>query len=711
MYTNIFSQSWYRVAQLKPKLRADAQWTRQNFRGEHWYVLRDATTGKIHRFSATAKLVLEKMDGQQSLHSIWEAVCNILGDDMPSQDEIIQLLAQLYRANLLHTDSLPDLLELSERKFREDRHVLWQYLKSPMALRLPLWNPDTFFKKIAGLAEVLFTKTTAVIFTLLLLISAFEVAAHWQALSNNFQDQAFSAGNWLLIALVYPFVKFLHELGHGLAIKRWGGNIRELGLMFLVFIPVPYVDASEASLFHRKHQRIIVSLAGIFTELTLACIALFLWVNAEPGIFRAILFNIMLIGGISTLLFNGNPLLKFDAYFALADFLELPNLAQRANQYIGYLIKNKILQQDRDSPANSKREACWFVGYGVMSFLYRLMVMFGIALFVASEYFFVGVILALWMLYQSLIAPGLRVVKNAWRDSVAHHYSHRLLLLTGFTSLFLLLAIAYFPLPHTTIAQGTYWAPEKAQIRADADCFVTELLVEADTVVQENDIIIRCESAQLRADMLLVKAQLAELQARYRALMNQDLNEAEILREEISRAEDELNYSQQRLDATNIRSNKTGIVRLHRYQDLPGKFVRRGSYLGYMDSQGVNQARIAIPQSAINSVRNDTQTLNIRQANNIFHSYSGIVLREIPQASADIPNAALTTEGGGDIVLDPRANEKAKALENWFQFDVETEISGNVGERIYVRFEHSSETLYQKLYRQIRRTFLKQFSV
>src|SRR5690606_23980306 len=128
---------------------------------------------------------------------------------------------------------------------------------------------------------------------------------------------------------------------------------------------------------------------------------------------------------------------------------------------------NKILKQDADSPANSKRESFWFVSYAVMSFLYRLMVMFGIALFVASEYFFVGVLLALWMLYQSLIAPGLRVVRNAWRDSVAHHYRHRLLLLTSFVSLFLLLSIAYLPLPHTTIAQGTYWAPDNAQIRAD----------------------------------------------------------------------------------------------------------------------------------------------------------------------------------------------------------------------------------------------------
>ena len=106
-------------------------------------------------------------------------------------------------------------------------------------------------------------------------------------------------------------MKALHELGHSYAVKRWGGEVHEIGIMFLVFMPVPYVDASESAGFQSKWQRAFVGAAGILVEIFLASLALFIWLNAEEGLVRAFAFNVMLIGGVSTLFFNGNPLLRF----------------------------------------------------------------------------------------------------------------------------------------------------------------------------------------------------------------------------------------------------------------------------------------------------------------------------------------------------------------------------------------------------------------
>src|SRR6266700_3652649 len=108
--------------------------------------------------------------------------------------------------------------------------------------------------------------------------------------------------------------------------------------MFLVFMPVPYVDASSSASFREKWRRALVGSAGIIVELLLASFALFVWLDAEEGLVRGFAYNVMLIGGISTVLFNGNPLLRFDGYYVLADLLEIPNLADRSKKYIGHLL-------------------------------------------------------------------------------------------------------------------------------------------------------------------------------------------------------------------------------------------------------------------------------------------------------------------------------------------------------------------------------------
>src|SRR6185436_18624209 len=126
-------------------------------------------------------------------------------------------------------------------------------------------------------------------------------------------------GNLLILALVFPVIKLLHELGHACATRVWGGEVHEMGVMLLVLMPVPYVDASASTAFRETQRRALVGAAGMIVELFLASIAFFLWLQAEPGVFRAVLYNVMLIAGISTVIFNGNPLLRFDGYYILSD--------------------------------------------------------------------------------------------------------------------------------------------------------------------------------------------------------------------------------------------------------------------------------------------------------------------------------------------------------------------------------------------------------
>ncbi|MGK0500651.1 MAG: putative peptide zinc metalloprotease protein [Oceanicoccus sp.] len=711
--SGLFSQSWYRVTDIKPQLRANAQWVRHQYRGEIWYVLRDQTGGKLHRFSESAKVLIEQMDGSKSLKDIWHDSCASLGDDMPSQDETIQLLSQLYRSNVLQADVMPDLDEMFRRQQQHSRQKWLQYLKSPLALRLPIWNPENFLNRSQWVAQLLFNPVTAVLWLLVVVTALFQMGVNWQELSNNFSDQAFSAGNWLIIFLIYPFIKLVHELGHGYAVKRWGGEVSELGLMFLVFIPVPYIDASSSGLMRNKYQRMVVAAAGILIEGALAAIALLLWVNSEPGLFRAVLFNIMLIGGVSTLLFNGNPLLRFDAYYVLSDFIELPNLGKRANQYVGYLLKRYVLKQEELSPSNSRSESYWLFVYSIASFLYRISIFVAIALYVASEFFFIGVLLAMWSMYQTLLAPLIRVLNQVYSESLAKNFRPRLLLSIGFAIAASYVLLFVVPMPNYTVAHGVVWAPQEMQINSGENCFVDSLLKKQSQTVTAGEGLVSCRSLQLRSEMAVAKAKVVELESQFRASAVDDRIEAAIIRDELQRLLVEMDVLQQRLAALTIKSPGDGVLRWDQPQQLIGRFVARGSYLGYVDSAGEKIVRVAVPQDAISKVRADISQVEVRASSDFSTIIIANILREVPMASTSVIDSALTTEGGGDVVLDPSAKDQVKALDNWFQFDIRVNADwhAKVGETAYVRFSHSPEPLGLAIWRSIRRTFLKQLAV
>ena len=277
------------------------------------------------------------MDGTRTVDQLWREAGTRLGEEAPSQDEVIQLLAQLNAADLLQTEVTPDSAELlrARRKSRTSPRWLGNVL-NPLALRMPLWHPDKFLRAhvcrwsngcSAGLAS--------------------RCGCSWCCRRSCWRHSTGRSSaptpptaslpptTFLLIALSYLVLKALHELGHGYAVKAFGGAVHEFGVMFLVFAPVPYVDASAASEFRSKWRRALVGAAGMIVEVFFAALALYVWLAVEPGIVRALAFNVMVVAGISTVVFNGNPLLRYDGYYILSDLLEIPNLAQRGHALLG----------------------------------------------------------------------------------------------------------------------------------------------------------------------------------------------------------------------------------------------------------------------------------------------------------------------------------------------------------------------------------------
>ncbi len=714
MSESLFSQSWYRVAPLKPRLRSHVQIHRHRYRGEDWYIIQDRFTGKHHRFSPEAYQLIGLMDGRRTLGNIWETACGTLGDHMPTQDEVIGLLAQLFRSDLLQTCALPNFSELQQRQSQGQRNRLLTPLKSPMSIRFPLLDPDRFLNATMPLVGPLLGWLTVVIWLVVVGVASFLAIMHWPDLSNDFSDQLLGLENLVLLSLIYPLLKIVHEFGHAYMVKKWGGEVHEMGIMLLVFMPIPYVDASASLAFRNKYQRMLVGAAGILVEVFIAALALFVWLNVEPGAVRAAAFNIMLIAGISTVLFNGNPLLRFDAYYVLADFLEIPNLGQRSGRYFNYLCQRYLLGvRQAVSPSTVRSEAGWLAAYAVASFCYRIFISVRIILFVAGQFFFIGILLALWAGIGMLVMPVWRVVMYLLKDGHMQRKRLRIILVVLLPLGLLLGGLITIPVSHYTVCEGVTWAPDESKVYANVDGFVAEILSPSGTTVTAETELVRCEDPQLATQVRLIEARQAEYRARYNLSLQTDRTEAVLLKEALARIAAELSRAQERQQALVIRSHSSGIFVLPHQENLDGQFVRRGTPLGYILDRNKMKVRVLVPQSDIDLVRADSGQVQVRLAENIDYIVNATVVREVPAASRELPSLALSLDGGGRFALDPRYPDRPQVLEQLFQFDIKMDeaLTERIEERVYVRFQHQPEPLAWRWYRDLRRLFLRRFAI
>jgi putative peptide zinc metalloprotease protein len=712
MSEELYSSSWYRAAKLRPRLRGHVRIHRHHYRGELWYVLEDRLSGRMHRFNPPAHFIVGLMDGRRSVQELWDAAIERFGDDAPTQDELIRLLGQLHAADVMQSEIAPDVAELLRRAEKVRRRTLMQKL-SPLALRMPLVDPDRWLERWLPWYRWMFGPAGALLWLIVVGTGIVVATAHWRELSENLSDRVLAPHNLLLLALTFPLVKLLHELGHACATRAWGGEVHEMGVMLLVLMPIPYVDASAASAFRETRKRVVVGAAGMLVETFLAALALFVWLQAEPGIVRAMLYDVMLIAGVSTVLFNGNPLLRFDGYYMLADLLQMPNLRQRGTQYLTHLVESRAFGVRAGEFDAGPRERRWLAFFTVASFVYRILIMLGIALFVASEYFFVGVLLALWVLAASFLYPLYKGLAHVLASPKLQRRRDRAVAVTAGALLAAALLLFAVPLPLWTSAQGVTWAPEDAVIHAATDGFVRRVASAPGAAVQRGRPLIETEDPHLPPRIRALEAQLRLLDVRAHAELAVDRVRREITLEEMKTVRAELALARERAAELTIVSPADGVFVLEGAQDFPDRYLRKGQLVGFVVSPASATVRVLVSQGDVDLVRARTTRVEVKLASRLGETLDAKLRREVPAASARLPNPALSTDGGGLVATDPRQPNTPTALERWFEFELElpAERARALGERVYVRFEHGWEPLAWRLWRAVRQVFMKRFAL
>ena len=715
MPRQIFSPSWHNVAQLRPRLLPHARFHRHHYRGQLWHVVYDATGGKYFRMSPGAYALARKMDGRHTVQALWESACAAGGDEIPTQNEMVELLSQLHSSELLHCDVTPDSAHLFERHRKQRFARLKQRLGNPISLRLPLIDPDAFLTRHAGKFAWLFGMRGALLWLAVVLPAAALAAQHWGELTANLSDRLFSAQNLALLSVLFVAIKVLHELGHGIATKHWGGAVPEMGVMFLVFAPVPYCDSSSAAAFRDKYRRAAVGAAGMAVELFLAGLAMFVWVTVEPGPLRAVAYNVMIVAGISTLLVNGNPLLRFDGYYILSDLIEIPNLAQRGQKYWTWICDRYLYgARELEAPPETAAELRWMLPFTVISWLYRLAMTTSIILFMAGQFFIFGVLLALWGAGQFLLMPVYKAFKHVYSSPTLQRRRNPALRTAAAILIGVVVFIGVIPAPMRTQAEGLVWLPDSALLRTGADGTLERWLVKPGTFVKRGTPVALLADAKLKAELDVADAKVEEFQARYDTAEFSKPAAAEQLLPQLEQQRRELKRAKERYARLIVESDSDGVLVAPQFLDLPGQYLRQGTLIGYLMARDKLIARVAVVQDNIDLVRTRLKRTQLRLAETLPDTHEVSVLREMPGAVDELPSTALSPAGGGHIPTDPRDPKGVKILDRVFLLDLALprDVSPDTfGSHVYVRFEHFNEPLATQWYRRLRQLLLSRFDV
>lgn len=706
---------WLRLNKIKPSLPRHIHLQTREYSGETWYILQDKLSGRFHRFNSLAYRLISFMNGRNNLDQILAAASSANPgndlEDIATREDLVELLQYLYVADLLVCDFPPNTQEMFKRKQHKRKQYWNQLLKSPFTWRFSLFNPDKLLEKLLPLARILASRTMGIIWLLVIGYALLQTASHWSEISATKLDSILSPQNLFLLWLTYPLLKVIHELGHGLFTRVWGGNVHEFGVVFILGTPLPYVDATAATAFSSKAQRLMVSAAGMAVELFFAAIAIILWLQVQPGVLKDILFNVVLIGSVSTLFFNGNPLMRFDGYYLLCDIIDQPNLATRAQNQLRYLIKRFGYGiETLYSQADSVTEAWGLTFYAIAAFVYRFFILATIIYIVASHFPTLGLALACWILLFQLVIPIIKYLYYLVTDKELQKNRRRAIIASSATLLLLVVFVFYVPIPQTTKAQGVLWLPQDAAVRAESSGLVEKVLVKDGGQVEVGQVLLSLVNPEIVAKLQAKMADYKEYKVRYQQAWAQDQAQAQLFEEDLETINQEIRHLDLQVQNLLVKSKTAGTFKTTQQHQLEGSFVKQGDTLGVIMNDDTAKVRVALKQQDIGLVRKATASIRVRLASRPAESLPGEIINEVPGGTWTLPSAILGTGGGGSIAVESSQTDLSKSTERVFIVDIALpahEVFHYYGERAWVAFRHPALPIADQLYFGAKQLFIR----
>jgi putative peptide zinc metalloprotease protein len=673
--TSLQAQGAVARALRRPKLREDLQISEQVVRGETSFVIKVPHLFKYARYGPLEFSVLKFADGSRTTEEIAAALNAQEGADTLSEADVSEFLES--------TD--PDLWEQGAgkknlailEKIREERRERVN-TASILYIHFSAWNPDRWLASILPYLRWLFTPGFVAFSVLLYIAMGVILADNWGRVKQDTVAFYTFTNKTLYDAVVFWVILFIviavHETGHGLTCKYFGGEVPKMGFMLIYFGPAFFTDTSDMHVFDKTSKRLWVIFAGLWIEMVMCALATIAWALAPPGSLVAdICYKTLLLTGVSGLLLNLNPLMKYDGYYALMQFLEIDNMREDAFEYLKLWLRHYVLRQDVVVPHVGRRRRRIFLVYASLAMLYGAFVLLLVAGWLRNflvhrlgeGWGYVATAVALYLMTRKRLQPAVAALRNrlpAWKEKFMAWKMTRLQQL-GVAAAAILLLVP--PLSRTTTSEFQLEPASRSDARALTGGWVDRVLVRTGQPVQAGQLLAVLRSPELDAQLVQRSAErsLAE-EALLEARRRRDPEAADVAYRQYEALDSAVQEARVRQGHLLLEAPAAGVVTTLAIEQRVGEFLPEGGLFATVSDHRMMRARILVRDWELQDIQEGAAAkLSVRAYP--YRSYEGRVKQVLPAAATEEPTAL------------PKSPERAgRRMSNYFAVILEFENPG-----------------------------------
>jgi putative peptide zinc metalloprotease protein len=630
----------------RPKLREDLRISEQTMAGETSYVVKNFETNSYNRYGSTEFELLQLCNGERTHAEIAEEMTKRHPESPLEETEAQEFLESIESAMWERSLGEKNLAVLErirdERKGRVDQ-------SSVLYISFKAWDPNKTLEKIDPYLGWMFTRGFVYFSLVIFALSCYLLAGDWARVQHD-TSELYNFANksaydiwifWILLLVLGG----IHEFGHGLTCKHFGGDVHQMGFLLIYFTPAFYTDTTDILLFTKGSQRQWVIFAGIWIEMVLCGMSALLWHFTPAGsVTNDIAYKMMLLSGIQGALLNLNPLIKADGYYALSQFLDVDNLREDSFEFLRAWARKYLLFQDIDLPPTTRRQRRIFFLFGVSAIVYSTSLLILVLLFVKNilvtklgDWGYLATLGVVYFFARKGLREAVPIVRGWLRQKKEDYMAWKVTRMqqVGAAGLALLLLV---PPMATRVSTGLILEPgTSAPLRAQVAGQVEQVYVRTGDAVRAGQVLatlrnpeLEAESQALANEMSLVSSDLRNGQDR------SDFDKAATGVRERTRLSQELAVAERNLEALKIRAPIDGTMVTDDLDQKAGSFIEAGDDLGKIVDRSSMKARILVRDWELEDVK-DGAAVRVKVAPYPFRTYTGTVQKILPAAAADQP--------------------------------------------------------------------------
>lgn len=655
------------------KTRSDLVVSTQSQQGKVAYVVKDPITLRYFRLKPTEYAIMRMLDGATPIDEVKRRL-EQLGHEI-EDGELQSFLQQLGAANFFE-NVLPNQSEsLYQLALLRRRHKsLWAQVKRILFIKIPLWDPDRLFNRVLPHVRFLWSKWVVRAYALLFVTALYLFLTNFQEARASFREiLAFQniIENLLILYVLMIIVTSVHELAHGLTCKYFGGEVHELGLLVLVLTPCLYCNITDAWIQDRHSRKFFISAAGIISGLIIASIATLVWWAAAPGAARALAYRTMVLAGVTSVFVNGNPLMKFDAYYILSDVLGMPNLRSNSVLYAKQFFKRYVLGLDVPGASILSRENAIKLVYGTASTLWIFYIMYRIVQGLLHRLPPLGIWILITTMYGLFFIPAVRIA--VWMSKRRGKKSEVSLSRIGTLSLAAALAgyfLFFYDMGYAVSASCVIMPGRRHYVFAAVPGVLRETPFREGQDVRAGEVIARMENRalELRLNELSIVLKALRLQANQADSLG-DFAGRDYLRDSLREMAETAKEVEQEIEALTIHAPFNGMIVREIDRSQVGRYLKKGTPI--FEFVGLERARVtvAVSENILPYVKEDAYAYVTLRAYP-WHRFEGKVDSVSLAPVRILPSAALSARAGGGVATRPEISSAEIAIGNTYEVTI-----------------------------------------